>query len=159
MELPSDLPAEPSTSHIAPLLQSLLSENDLPCPLCGYNLRNLKSDRCPECGEGLTLQIGLLEPRLGAYIALLAACCVGLGGSALFSMVGLAAAPASWWRTFSAIVLLVQLILTAAALPIILRKRTRFRRLSPKVQRNIALAVCAVVAVLSATFVVTFKDH
>ncbi len=31
-------------------LRSFLAERDAPCPECGYGLRGLTGDRCPECG-------------------------------------------------------------------------------------------------------------
>lgn len=49
-------------------LKTFLAERDAPCPNCGYNLRSLTSDRCPECAESLRLQVGLHEPRLLAYL-------------------------------------------------------------------------------------------
>ncbi len=32
-------------------LQALLKDRDCACPHCGYNLRGLTSDNCPECGK------------------------------------------------------------------------------------------------------------
>ncbi len=50
-----------------------LAERDVPCPACGYNLRGLRADRCPECGRGLRLGLSLAEPFLRAWVALLVA--------------------------------------------------------------------------------------
>ncbi len=36
-------------------LAGYLKGRDAPCPGCGYNLRDLIGDRCPECGETLTV--------------------------------------------------------------------------------------------------------
>jgi hypothetical protein len=44
-----------------PALASFLAEHDAPCPLCGYNLRGVESDRCPECGE--RLELGLVKRK------------------------------------------------------------------------------------------------
>jgi hypothetical protein len=33
-----------------------LSDRDLACPKCGYNLRGVGGDTCPECGEKLTFE-------------------------------------------------------------------------------------------------------
>jgi hypothetical protein len=60
-------------------LRSYLAERDIPCPVCGYNLRNLHSDRCPECGRGLMLQVGTTEPRMGAFITGLVGLAAGIG--------------------------------------------------------------------------------
>ena len=37
--------SEPAPSLLAPT-----ADEDIPCPLCGYNLRGLTEARCPECG-------------------------------------------------------------------------------------------------------------
>ena len=51
------------------LLDEFLAERDVPCPACGYNLRQLTASRCPECGEELRLQIACAEPKMVAGIA------------------------------------------------------------------------------------------
>jgi ribosomal protein L37E len=40
----------------AELLRRYLEEHDAPCQRCGYNLRGLKSDECPECGLPISLR-------------------------------------------------------------------------------------------------------
>ena len=148
-----------STGDDAPdLLCKFLEKRELPCPRCGYNLRGLTSSRCPECGDELALQVGLVEPRMGAYITLLAACCVGLGGSALFTGIALLNAPSSFWFKASAILMLVQLVLTAAALPLILLLRRWIRRARLSVQWFAALTAVLLVVGLSIAIVVTFAD-
>ena len=47
-------PADNDESE-AELLKALLAERDLPCPVCGYNLRAIASTNCPECGAKLDL--------------------------------------------------------------------------------------------------------
>ena len=37
-------------------LRLYLADRDAPCPGCEYNLRSLSTERCPECGRGLTLE-------------------------------------------------------------------------------------------------------
>ena len=41
------------------LLLAFLAERDVPCPLCGYNLRNLTRPQCPECRKDLALTVGV----------------------------------------------------------------------------------------------------
>lgn len=38
----------------ADLLRLLLTDQNTPCPACRYNLRDLQSNICPECGKYLT---------------------------------------------------------------------------------------------------------
>ena len=40
----------------------LLAGRDVPCPRCAYNLRDLTSNRCPECGLGITADTLLNRP-------------------------------------------------------------------------------------------------
>ena len=41
----------------AAILRTWLEQDDAPCPGCGYNLRLLTTDVCPECGRRFWLQI------------------------------------------------------------------------------------------------------
>jgi hypothetical protein len=59
---------------IDPLLERYLADRDIVCPGCAYNLRGLRSDRCPECGDQLELSLRLVEPRQMALIVGLVAC-------------------------------------------------------------------------------------
>jgi hypothetical protein len=61
------------------LLREFLELTDEPCPACGYSLRGLQAGACPECGERLSLRIGLVEPRLGLYLTGLVGLACGLG--------------------------------------------------------------------------------
>jgi len=64
---------------VDPLLEQFLSERDAVCPGCSYNLRGLKSDRCPECGDGLVLSLQLVEPRQFPLIGGLVGLSAGFG--------------------------------------------------------------------------------
>lgn len=65
------------------MLTAFLAAHDAPCPVCGYNLRALLGNRCPECGRPLVLAVGTTEPRLAAFIAGLVGLSCGLGFSAI----------------------------------------------------------------------------
>lgn len=64
-------------------LQQYLAERDVACPSCGYNLRGLTGDRCPECNELLALKVGLSEPKLAEWMVGL----VGIGMSTGFCLI------------------------------------------------------------------------
>jgi hypothetical protein len=70
---------EQEFSRDAERLTDFLRDRDAECPQCGYNLRNLTSPRCPECGQALQLSVTLVEPYLRAWITLLVAMCAGTG--------------------------------------------------------------------------------
>jgi hypothetical protein len=65
------------------LLRPFLAGRDEPCPACGYNLRDLGTSTCPECGEALALRVGLAEPKQAAVLAGLIGLTAGAGMSAL----------------------------------------------------------------------------
>jgi hypothetical protein len=44
-----------------------LADRDVPCPACGYNLRDLSSARCPECGLALRLPLTARPSRGAAW--------------------------------------------------------------------------------------------
>ena len=65
--------------HDADDLTRWLADRDVPCPLCGYNLRGLTGDRCPECGQPLRLSVALAEPYLKPWLTLAASLLVPAG--------------------------------------------------------------------------------
>jgi hypothetical protein len=149
------------------LLLDFLHLQDASCPRCGYNLRRLTGTRCPECGDELRLQVGLVEPRLGAYISLLVACCLGLGGSGLIWLImifnehvlrifaGIWEMLTDWVErliaggtgnsrgfrrneSFWMFLLGVELVVTGASLAWLLARRTRFRKWRIGTQRTLS---------------------
>ena len=64
---------------MAESLTRFLSDRDEPCPGCGYNLRGLPGDRCPECNQALVLRVGLAEPRMGWFLTAVIGAAAGLG--------------------------------------------------------------------------------
>jgi hypothetical protein len=61
------------------MLAAFLADRDYPCPGCGYNLRMLQSNRCPECAMEIQLAVHLTEPRQRALITGVVALSAGLG--------------------------------------------------------------------------------
>ncbi len=64
-------------------LLAYLANSDHPCPNCSYNLRGLKASACPECNQELKLTIGLVDPKLGAWLAGVLGLAAGAGFSLL----------------------------------------------------------------------------
>ncbi len=84
------IPADPAHDPLATdLLRRFLTDRDAPCPACGYNLRNLQGNRCPECGDELVLKVNVAEPRLAALIAGLVGLSAGAGLNGLLILYGL----------------------------------------------------------------------
>ncbi len=61
---------QPLTSD-GELLIAYLSQRDVPCPACGYNLRQLQRPSCPECGRDLLLSVGVVGGLSNAWITAL----------------------------------------------------------------------------------------
>jgi hypothetical protein len=56
---------------VDPRLIEFLREQDAPCRVCGYNLRGLTKDMCPECGIRFQLGVYPAENYSGTLIAAL----------------------------------------------------------------------------------------
>jgi len=61
------------------LLLAYVGGRDVECPTCRYNVRDLKSPVCPECGERLVLRLQAVKPRVGVLIAGLLPMAMALG--------------------------------------------------------------------------------
>ena len=60
-------------------LRRYLADRDAECPGCGYNVRGLTTDICPECGQALVLSLRVREPKQAAMIAGLVGLSMGAG--------------------------------------------------------------------------------
>jgi hypothetical protein len=76
--------AEPAVPREGEFLRQFLAGRDVPCPMCEYNLRDLEGDRCPECGDQLTLEVNPVEPKQAAVITGLVLLAAGAGFNGLF---------------------------------------------------------------------------
>lgn len=64
---------------------AFLQDRSFPCPRCGYDLRNIHTAKCPECGEPLVLKIGSPRARFGWLVLAMAPGCFS-GVAAVFVM-------------------------------------------------------------------------
>jgi hypothetical protein len=130
-----------------PHLLRFVRDRDVECPGCGYNVRNLCNDRCPECGQRLELGLRLSEPRQGALIAGLVGLAAGFGLGGLLLV-------------YAAIVIVVMrersggfdrflcinasgFVVHGIALALWVRNWNRIRRLTPSVRRTLVLLAWA----------------
>jgi hypothetical protein len=56
------------------MLREFLADQDTPCPACGYNLRGLQAEACPECSAPVLLRVMTDEPLRRWRWPLLVAC-------------------------------------------------------------------------------------
>ena len=122
------------------LLGWFLHERDIACPRCGYNIRNLTHDHCPECREELALTVRTRGLRLGWFLLALAPCAYSgiIAPIVLADLIyetrvldRLVAWP--WWAAAG-----VGFISGAAAL-LLLRRREQFLRKPISAQRAMAI--------------------
>ncbi len=126
-------------------LVEFLQDRDAPCPLCGYNLRNLTGDVCPECGQKLRLTVGVHHVQFGWFLATVTPSLFS-GIAAVLILILILAAKATGAGPFPpAIDALVLLGFASgvAALVLIVR-RHQFIQLRPQVQRTWAMAAWAI---------------
>ena len=138
------------------LLQAFLSGRDALCPACGYNLRNLRGGRCPECGEALVLQVGVAEPRQAAAIAGAIALAAGAGMSGLllgylFVQIAIYGRQLGGVGRFFAINFF-GLVIEGAALTFWLRYWRAIRRLNANARWGLVGACCALTLAYFLTF-------
>lgn len=84
----ADNPPDPPSESDQAFLKSFLEARDTPCPACGYNLRRLKGDRCPECGRQLVLSVGTADYLGNMWIALFLIHNLITGVGALYLVLG-----------------------------------------------------------------------
>lgn len=137
------------------VLIDFLRIRDVPCPLCGYNLRGLQEPRCPECGRELTLSVGLTEPLLKAWIALAAALLLPAGIGMLFAWI-LVSEGFPRGRPFTTFcIFLVIAHIPAAAAAIYFRRR--FLKLAPAVQWRWAVAAMVIGVASIVLFIMSIR--
>lgn len=56
-------------------LVAFVAGRSVPCPRCGYDLRDIATARCPECAEPLILQVGSPRARFGWLVLAMAPGC------------------------------------------------------------------------------------
>ncbi len=124
----------PDVSGDAEIVRLLADNRDLPCPGCGYNLRALSGNQCPECGALVSVQSLLARPRLSSLLAGVIALSAGAGLNgllliyvAILVLRGRGFPPMTPFVMYNAIGLLVQ----ASALLVWLRTWRRIERMRP----------------------------
>ncbi len=95
-------------------LARFLRDRDERCPGCGEGLRGLEGESCPSCRQELVLSVGLVEPKLGEFIAGLMGLLAGFGFCAFVQVWLIIAAirgepapgPEFWWPLMGGVLVL-----------------------------------------------------
>lgn len=133
----------------ADLLRTFLAERDMPCANCGYNLRGLTSDRCPECEHRLVLNVGLAEPRIAAFVFGLLGVGMSVGFSALLlvwvGLMFLQRGGAGMPPRSDLVPLVASVAIGGTILALLVtQRRRRFGRLSPAGRWRVAIGATLV---------------
>ncbi len=158
MATPAPAPALAAGDRVA-MLRSFLAGRDEACPVCEYNLRDLRFPRCPECGLELELRLALSEPKQGAFLTGLVgiACGVGFNGILVVYFLVLSirrnSGPSVWevWPVVPGTVVGV------AMLGLWIRGRGRLRRMSGLVRWSLVLGAVLMTLLWVACFFVTVR--
>jgi hypothetical protein len=89
MDVKDHPPTTPPIQDTAAEVVEFLKGRSVPCPRCAYDLRDIQTAMCPECGEPLVLKIGSPRARFGWLVLAMAPGCFS-GVAALFVMIPIA---------------------------------------------------------------------
>ncbi len=143
-----------------PLLTTYLNSRDAPCPVCDYNLRGLKVDRCPECSAYLHLQVGSENTRLGAWLAAVMSFSLAVGFDAVMGLIVLVMFTVTFFvrQPIAPIVRQQHMILLSGFLALavtcgggifmLVRRRRRWMMLSRRVQWRWAAVIFVIVFIV-----------
>ncbi len=142
---------------VARLLSMFLRGRDVPCPLCGYNLRDLTQQQCPECRHGLLLTVGVTKLRFLWFLLAMTACTFAGIAAGLTLIPTIVQWLAGAGRPPAVLVTLVLLGLASAVGGLMLiRHRFAFLRQEPRRQRRLAVAVWMLHGLALLAWFVTF---
>ena len=109
----------------AAMLRDHLARHDADCPNCGYNLRNLASDRCPECGTAVELRVGYRDAHSALWLAALVPATLVAGVGLLWGLLTILNGPPAGRYRFA-----FAYAMASGAVPlVVMATRERFLRL------------------------------
>ena len=134
--------SEPGHSE-SELLKMLLAVRNISCPVCGYNLRGIASNKCPECGRSLELRVVSGDLRVTAWLVALLSAALPLGASVVFTIIGLSVSIQTGFRfphnTRLVVIFLLLCAVYSTTLLLAVRGRRRIWKLPQPRQWRFAL--------------------
>jgi hypothetical protein len=135
-------------------LLAWVRDRDVPCPVCGYNLRDLTQPVCPECRHDVHLTVGVLQPRLGwLFVALAPAAFSGIAAALLLIPIVGSSLMTREYPPWPILAVDAFGWLSALAGLVLFRRRNAFLRRSAAVQSGWALGVWGIHLAAFALFV------
>ncbi len=129
----TDQPPSPSDSR---LLLDFVAGRDCTCPVCRYNVRDLTTAVCPECGCTLRLQVGTPTPRIGSILLLMSPLVAVAGIGLLFAITAVFYGPPPAWGFY---VIEIAALVDLVGCFVIHRNRHRYMRRNRKTQALLIL--------------------
>ncbi len=145
-------------------LQAWLSSRDVPCPVCGYNLRSIEAANCPECGAKLDLRVGSTDLKIGLWLVGVISLTLPLGFIGLFMIIAFPMVlsgfgwGATLWLSIYVAIPTVMSVGYVVLLWRLIRRRKKFWS-KPRKAQKVSVVLCilagsAPVAILIATWLV-----
>jgi hypothetical protein len=148
MEPEHDSPAE--SSGDAALLRQFLATRDVPCPVCGYNLRGNSSPKCSECGARLDVRVGSTDLRITPWLVALIGTVLPMGAASFWALLMLVMIRQfqnpQWTTTLGA--LLGSILVNVAIVHFLIQRRRTFWKRAPRRQWRIVAIILGVDAAI-----------
>ncbi|MGH7133503.1 MAG: hypothetical protein ACREJO_16355 [Phycisphaerales bacterium] len=127
-----------------------LAERSAECPVCGYNVRGLRTPQCPECAAPLELTLRSPNQGIGpwalAMVSLSAAAGFDLVLTACFAVVCVLHGLPPMYIMLRMLVLAVLGVACAVAMVVLISRRKRWMRLPVSLQWRWGWVILAAVA-------------
>jgi hypothetical protein len=114
------------------ILRAFLATHDANCPQCAYQLRGVESEKCPECGRTIELQVQPAAPRMAPWLFALIFTSI-FGGFHWIMLIAFGVSGLLYYGSLSVILsdsvlYLIGSIPYAITLPLLIARRRAFQR-------------------------------
>ncbi|QYK47242.1 MAG: hypothetical protein KF838_10675 [Phycisphaeraceae bacterium] len=144
----------------ARMLREFLASNDAACPVCGYNLRGLLHQACPECNAPLSLGVTSENLSIGPWVLAIVSFAMAAGFDGVVATVltvVMIANPPPIWLPYAVVGMFMTLAIASLACVLrIVRLRRRWAFQTRRIQWRWALMCLGGVFTLHACIGIAF---